>query len=152
MHDSLLSLHARGEHDRAGELDRDALARCRRLHGPDHPETLRLATNYAVYLLGEEHPDTLATARNLAIDLAALAGQGDPPAPAGPPARRGAGPPTTCAPSGRAPAPGLRQPDSPRWGCIAGGRPPHLRWVRGPADAAPLTHRMDHGCRTSATS
>ncbi|HEY4994036.1 MAG TPA: tetratricopeptide repeat protein [Nakamurella sp.] len=62
-----------GDHALARELDEDTLKR-RRL------------------VLGEEHPDTLATAHKLAIDLAALAGQGDPQSSAGRAARRGSGP------------------------------------------------------------
>ena len=76
----------------ARELDEDTLARCRRVLGEDHPDTLASANNLAVDLrdlgeyqaareldedtlarcrrvLGEDHPDTLSSASNLAVDL-----------------------------------------------------------------------------------
>ena len=81
-----------GHYAEARELDEDTLARCRRVLGEDHPDTLRSASNLAIDLsylgeyqaareldedtlarrrrvLGEDHPDTLRSASNLAIDL-----------------------------------------------------------------------------------
>ncbi|MFD7203068.1 FxSxx-COOH system tetratricopeptide repeat protein [Streptomyces sp. NPDC059893] len=82
-------------HAQARDLDRDTLARRRRVLGEDHPDTLTSAANLAIRLaalgeteqacdldsatlarrrrvLGEDHPDTLASASNLANRLAAL--------------------------------------------------------------------------------
>ncbi|MFF2250340.1 FxSxx-COOH system tetratricopeptide repeat protein, partial [Streptomyces sp. NPDC058142] len=82
-------------HAQARDLDRDTLARRRRVLGEDHPDTLISACNLAIWLaalgeteqsrtlaeealarqrrvLGEDHPDTLTSASNLANRLAAL--------------------------------------------------------------------------------
>jgi tetratricopeptide (TPR) repeat protein len=84
-----------GRYDEARQVNEDALARCRRVLGENHPETVSAASNLAVLLralgeaqaaralnedalargrrvLGENHPDTLAIANNLAADLRAL--------------------------------------------------------------------------------
>jgi len=79
----------------ARDLDHDTLARHSRVHGLDHPSTLRSASNLATDLrelgelraareldqdtlerrrrvLGQDHPDTLYSAHNLAADLREL--------------------------------------------------------------------------------
>ena len=86
------ALRDMGRYAEARELDEDTLARCRRVLGEDHPDTLASANNLAIDLrmlgehqaareldedtlarrrrvLGEDHPDTLTSASNLAIDL-----------------------------------------------------------------------------------
>ena len=49
------ALRERGRYAEARELDEDTLARCRRVLGEDHPDTLRSANNLAIDLtnLGE---------------------------------------------------------------------------------------------------
>ncbi|MFD4710551.1 FxSxx-COOH system tetratricopeptide repeat protein [Streptomyces sp. NPDC058430] len=100
-------------HAQARDLDRDTLARRRRVLGEDHPDTLISACNLAIWLaqlgeteqsrtlaeealarqrrvLGEDHPETLISAKNLALILqrstAIPATSLDPPPPPDPPA------------------------------------------------------------------
>ncbi|MFE5685086.1 tetratricopeptide repeat protein [Streptomyces sp. NPDC056512] len=100
-------------HAQARDLDRDTLARRRRVLGEDHPDTLTSAGNLANRLaalgeteqsrtlaeealarqrrvLGEDHPETLISAKNLALILqrstAIPATSLDPPPPPDPPA------------------------------------------------------------------
>ena len=88
-------LNTLGEHDKAGELNRQTLENRLETLGPDHPSTLRAATNHAIYLrsvhqnaraaelnedafsrasrsLGPDHSLTLAIANGLAINLSAI--------------------------------------------------------------------------------
>jgi TIR domain/Tetratricopeptide repeat/NB-ARC domain len=94
-HDLAWALQNLGHDAEARELDKENLARQRRLHGPDHQNTLAAATSLAVDLialgelqaawelaedtlarcrrvLGVDHPDTLSSANNVATGLREL--------------------------------------------------------------------------------